>query len=51
VGEEIFLFSTLSGPEVGSAQPLLHRVPGNVSAGIKRLELKSDQQIKFLSRG
>jgi hypothetical protein len=45
-------FSLLhTGPEVGSAQLLLHRVPGTLSAGIKRLELESDQLIKFLSRG
>jgi len=50
LGAEIFLFSTLSGPEVGPAQPILHRVPGTFSAGIERLERESDEPIKFLSR-
>ena len=46
----IFLFSTLSGPEVGPAQPPLHRVPGTFSAGIKPLERESDQIIKFRAK-
>jgi len=51
VGAEIFLFSTLSGPEVGPTPTPFAPCTGTFSAGIKRLERESEQLIKFLSRG
>jgi hypothetical protein len=37
-----FLFSTLSRPVLGSAQPPIQRVPGALSPGVKRPGRESD---------
>jgi hypothetical protein len=48
-GKGYFIFSKVSGPALGSTQPLIYLVPRALSPGIKRPEHETDQQPSFIA--